>query len=141
MAGQPKAPTVPAWIINFDVSAITMRDNDLMQETTVVKAGVPFDLWATFNFTGWLGAGICGLGAEYTVHYSAEGQGANAPELDFPNKVAITQAGQLVYSDPDTTIQAVINDPGVYVLSCYVTFKGMAGLTGFSTGTIIEVYA
>lgn len=123
MAGQPTGL--------FDVTAITIAEpagNPL--PTTVVNAGDPIELSASFNGSGVVWNVLKFFAAQYDVNYYIEGLGAGALELDLGTKSGNLTAADS-YAGPDTTLPVSIATPGVYQLACTVTFPATGEITGF----------
>jgi hypothetical protein len=136
MPGQPNIPGV----LVFDVTNLqAFEPAGSLAPNIVIPAGGSFDLVATFDGSGFIWTAFEGLGIAWSASFYAEGQGANAPELDLGAVGGVLAPGAGPYS-ATLTVAAGIPTPGVYDMACMVTFPAVPGMTGFNVPLHIQIY-
>jgi len=107
----------------------------------IIDAGEPFDLVATFTGSGtdWINMKrACLTGLQYQVRFYAEGQGANAPEIDFGMEVGNLSPGVDKYVVTHR-VASGISTRGLYQCSVTVEFPQKYGVLGYYQDLWIQV--
>lgn len=129
-------------MFKLNILDLTIRDNNGIDSALVVDAGVNFDLWMTFGGQGIDWKNFCNNSREYKVEYFADAKGTQGNlNLGHTLPGVHLSPSKTLYGEQDTKISAVINTPGIYELSCVVTFPNWSGYAGFIDGLMIEVIA
>lgn len=142
MGGQPQSPAV----LEFNVTNLEVFEPaGAVGPAIIIPTGSSFDIAVTFDGAGlsWTPYEVPPLGPiAFDINYYAEGFGVGAPEVDLGVVHGSLSAAGGPYTNPLTRLTVPANTllPGVYNMSCLVTFPAVPGMTGFYEGLIIQVY-